>query len=57
MLGAPVDVEWVIPRTYRPGDPVTLVQVRPVTTVVAQPPPTWNATASALKYAFKGLSQ
>jgi pyruvate,water dikinase len=57
MLGAPADVEWVIPRAYRPGDPVTLVQVRPVTTAVAQPAPTWNATASALKYAFKEMPQ
>jgi pyruvate,water dikinase len=57
VLGAPADVEWVIPRAYRPGDPVTLVQVRPVTTAVAQPAPTWNAATSALKYAFKGLPQ
>lgn len=57
MLGAPADVEWVIPRAYRPGDPVTLVQVRPVTTAVAPPPPTWDAAASALKYAFKGMPQ
>jgi pyruvate,water dikinase len=57
MLGAPADVEWVIPRSYRPGDPVTLVQVRPVTTAAAQPAPTWNAAASALKYAFKGVPQ
>ena len=45
------------PARYRPGDPVTLVQVRPVTTAVAQPAPTWNAAASALKYAFKGMPQ
>jgi hypothetical protein len=57
MLGAPADVEWVIPRAYRPGDPVTLVQVRPVTTAVAPPAPAWDAAASALKYAFKGMLQ
>jgi pyruvate,water dikinase len=57
MLGAPADVEWVIPRAYRPGDPVTLVQARPVTTAVAQPTPAWDAAASALKYAFKGTLQ
>ncbi|MDP4510185.1 PEP/pyruvate-binding domain-containing protein [Nonomuraea turcica] len=57
MLGAPADVEWVIPRAYRSGDPVTLVQVRPVTTAVAQPAQTWNAAAMALKYAFKGIPQ
>jgi pyruvate,water dikinase len=57
MLGAPADVEWVIPRAYRPGDPVTLVQVRPVTTDVARPAPSWNAAGSALKYAFKAVPQ
>ena len=57
MLGAPADVEWVIPRGYRAGDPATLVQVRPVTTAQAKPVSGWDATASALKYAFKGVSQ
>jgi len=29
--GHPVDVEWVLHRQRRPGDPVPIVQVRPVT--------------------------
>ena len=54
MLGQPADVEWVLARHRRPGDPATLVQVRPVTTAVepAQTPLAWNPAASALKYAF-----
>ncbi len=27
----PVDVEWVLPRDRRPGDPVVVVQARPIT--------------------------
>jgi pyruvate, water dikinase len=53
VLGGPADVEWVIPRSYRVGDAVTLVQARPVTTTESPPSPTWNAAASALKYAFR----
>ena len=54
MLGQPADVEWVLARHRRPGDPATLVQVRPVTTAVepTQTPAAWNPAASALKYAF-----
>jgi len=53
VLGAPADVEWVIPRSYRAGDAVTLVQARPVTTRESPPAPTWNVAASALRHAFK----
>ncbi|NAS25944.1 pyruvate kinase [Herbidospora sp. NEAU-GS84] len=31
VLRHPVDVEWVIPTRWRPGDPVVLVQARPIT--------------------------
>ncbi len=53
VLGAPADVEWVIPRSYRVGDAVTLVQARPVTTTESRPAPGWDVAASALKHAFK----
>ncbi len=54
--GYPVDVEWVLDRHRRPGDPVCVVQARPVTVVspAAEPPPTqWNPAAMAAKYVFK----
>ena len=35
--GYPVDVEWVLDRHRREGEPVCVVQVRPVT-VTARPP-------------------
>jgi pyruvate,water dikinase len=52
--GYPVDVEWVIPRHRRPGDPVTIVQARPVTVASTAPaaPPAWNPVALAAKYAW-----
>jgi pyruvate,water dikinase len=53
--GYPVDVEWVISRHRRAGDPVTIVQARPVT--VASAPaaaPAWNPVALATKFAFGG---
>jgi pyruvate,water dikinase len=54
--GYPVDVEWVIARHRRPGDPVTLVQARPVTVTSVAPttPAAWNPVAVATKYAFGG---
>lgn len=53
--GYPVDVEWVIDRHRRSGDPVSIVQARPVT--VAEPadaaaPTGWDPVAMAAKYAF-----
>lgn len=52
--GHPVDVEWVIERHWRPGQPVSIVQVRPITTLDtnAAPPtaPAWNAVNYATKY-------
>lgn len=50
----PVDVEWVISRHRRAGEPVTVVQARPETANVDVPPtPTWD-TASLLRHAFGG---
>jgi pyruvate,water dikinase len=54
--GYPVDVEWVLDRHRRPGDPVCVVQARPVTVVspVTEPAPTaWNPAAMAAKYVFR----
>ena len=50
----PVDVEWVLDRHRRAGEPVCIVQVRPVTTAPAAPPApaAWNPAAAAAKYAF-----
>ena len=54
--GYPVDVEWVLDRHRREGEPVCVVQARPVTVVnaAAEPTPTeWNPAAMATKYVFK----
>lgn len=52
-MGEPVDVEWVIPRHWRPSEPPVLVQVRPVTTLEAEAPaPAWNNLDYAAKYGF-----
>jgi pyruvate, water dikinase len=54
--GYPVDVEWVLDRHRREGEPVCVVQARPVTVVnaPAEPAPTaWNPAAMAAKYVFK----
>jgi len=52
--GYPVDVEWVLDRHRREGEPVCVVQARPVTvTVRASDTPTeWNPAAMAAKYVF-----
>jgi pyruvate,water dikinase len=52
--GFPVDVEWVLDRHRRAGEPICIVQVRPVTAVkVSSPPPArWNPVSAATKYAF-----
>lgn len=53
--GHPVDVEWVIARHRRAGDPVCIVQSRPVTVVAEQPPPAaYDPMAMAQKYVFSG---
>jgi phosphoenolpyruvate synthase/pyruvate phosphate dikinase len=52
--GFPVDVEWVLDRHRRAGEPICIVQVRPVTAVTpaAPPPAAWNPVTAAAKYAF-----
>lgn len=54
--GYPVDVEWVLDRHRRPGEPVCVVQSRPVT-VTSEPESArtgWDPVAMATKYAFHG---
>jgi pyruvate, water dikinase len=54
--GYPVDVEWVLDRHRREGEPVCVVQARPVTATApaAQATPTeWNPAAMAAKYVFR----
>jgi pyruvate,water dikinase len=56
LYGYPVDVEWVLDRHRRAGEPVCVVQARPVTVTnpVAEPAPTeWNPAAMAAKYVFR----
>jgi phosphoenolpyruvate synthase/pyruvate phosphate dikinase len=51
--GYPVDVEWVLDRHRREGEPVCVVQARPVTVTASQAAPTdWNPAAMAAKYVF-----
>src|SRR2546429_5811053 len=51
--GYPVDVEWVLDRHRREGEPVCVVQARPVTVTAAQAAPTdWNPAAMAARYVF-----
>jgi hypothetical protein len=49
-------VEWVISRHRRSGDPVYIVQSRPVTVPVAEPavPAAYDPVALAQKYVFSG---
>ncbi len=53
--GYPVDVEWVIPRHRRAGEPVCITQSRPVTvTTTDEPAPAgWDPAAMAAKYVFR----
>ena len=53
--GYPVDVEWVLDRHRREGEPVCVVQARPVTVTAPQAaaPTDWNPAAMAAKYVFK----
>jgi pyruvate, water dikinase len=53
--GYPVDVEWVLDRDRRPGEPLVVVQTRPVTVKTPATAPTWDPVAYAQKYAFRGL--
>jgi pyruvate, water dikinase len=52
-FGKPIDIEWVIEPSWRPGAPVSIVQVRPITTLDAAtqaPAVKWNALQYATKY-------
>ncbi|MBS4730362.1 PEP/pyruvate-binding domain-containing protein [Mycobacterium sp. SM1] len=60
-FGYPVDVEWVIERTRRAGEPVVIVQTRPVTAAtgpgvaaIGESGATWDPSVYAAKYAFGG---
>ena len=53
--GYPVDVEWVIARHRRAGDPICIVQSRPVTVVATEAAPAaYDPVAVAQKYVFSG---
>jgi pyruvate,water dikinase len=59
--GYPVDVEWVISRHRRAGDPVCIVQSRTVTVTAPAPSPAtggvaggYDPVAMARKYVFSG---
>jgi pyruvate,water dikinase len=53
--GYPVDVEWVISRHRRAGDPICIVQSRPVTvTAGSETPATYDPVALAARYVFSG---
>ena len=52
-FGKPVDIEWVIEPAWRPGAPISIVQVRPITTLDATAeaaPAKWDALQYAAKY-------
>lgn len=52
-FGKPVDIEWVIEPTWRAGAPISIVQVRPITTLDAYaeaPTAKWDALQYASKY-------
>jgi pyruvate,water dikinase len=53
--GYPVDVEWVIPRHRRAGEPVCITQSRPVTVTTPDEsaPGGWDPAAMAAKYVFR----
>jgi pyruvate,water dikinase len=54
--GYAVDTEWVLDRHRRPGEPITIVQTRPVTVkpLEDQGALQWDPVAYATKYAFGG---
>jgi pyruvate,water dikinase len=52
-FGTPIDIEWVIEPSWRSGAPVSIVQVRPITTLNATTeaqPAKWDALQYAAKY-------
>ena len=56
--GYAVDVEWVLDRHRRAGEPMTIVQTRPVTVTAGQAETAtdtgWDPVAYAARYAFGG---
>lgn len=55
--GYPVDVEWVLDRHRRAGEPICIVQSRPVTIAIdpaAQTPTSYDPVAMAVKHVFSG---
>jgi pyruvate,water dikinase len=53
-FGFPIDIEWVVERGWRPGNAVTVVQVRPITALPDAPRghegPKWDSLSYAGKY-------
>jgi pyruvate,water dikinase len=52
-FGRPIDIEWVIEPSWRPGVAVSIVQVRPISTLdeaTEAAPPKWDALGYAAKY-------
>jgi phosphoenolpyruvate synthase/pyruvate phosphate dikinase len=53
-FGKPVDIEWVIEPNWRPGIPISVVQVRPITTLAeatgSDGVPKWDPLGYAGKY-------
>lgn len=52
--GHAVDVEWVLQRHRREGDPIAIVQTRPVTTEVKEATAAFDPMALAQKHLFSG---
>ena len=52
--GCPIDVEWVLDRHRRAGEPICIVQSRPVTVVddSVQTPTAYDPVAMAMKHVF-----
>jgi len=50
--GHPVDIEWVLDRRRRPGDPICVVQARPITATgpAAALPVAWDPVDAFMRY-------
>ena len=51
----PIDVEWVVDESRRSGEPLTIVQTRPITTVGEVAPTRLDPLAYTMKYAMGRL--
>ena len=49
----PVDVEWVVDQSRQPGEPLTIVQTRPVTAAGDATQRRWDPLAYAMKYGME----